>query len=326
MSSEDRVKSKIKLSMSIGSEPSDEQLLFANQLGMDCVYTWVPDHLRDHDSLLSLRQKVEDAGLVLYNVGSMSVGKSDIIQLALPGRDEKIGDFQEFVRSLGKAGIHNTTFTWESSGVWSSEPGETRGARARRVDLDEMQKRPFTHGREYTEEEIWDNFEYFMERIIPVAEDSGVRLALHPNDPPALSLGGIPCLTRSFDAYKRAFAIADSPNLGMEFCVGCWLEGGDDFGDILEAIRYFQGDGRIILVHFRNVSSTLPSFTETFLDNGYMDMYQVMKTFVESGYGGTMIYDHTPQFVGAYGQGAGTGYAIGYMRALIERAEAELNA
>lgn len=325
MSSEDRITSKIRLSMSVGSEPSDEQLLFASQLGMDCVYTWVPDNLRDHDSLSNLRQKVEDAGLILYNVGSMSVGKSDKIQLALPERDEKIQEFQDFVRNLGRAGIHNTTFTWESSGVWSSERGETRGAAARTVDIDEMKRRPLTHGRKYTEEEIWENFEYFMERIIPVAEESGVRLALHPNDPPTKSLGGIPCLIHSFESYKRAFDIADSPNLGMEFCVGCWLEGGDDFGDILEAIRYFQKDGRIILVHFRNVSSTLPSFTETFLDNGYMDMYQVMKTFVESGYGGTMIYDHTPQFVGAYGQGAGAGYAIGYMRALIERAEAELN-
>ncbi len=311
--------------MSVGSEPSDEQLLFANQLGMDCVYTWVPEHQRDHDSLLSLRRKVEDAGLTLYNVGSMGVGKSDKIQLALPERDEKIEEFQDFVRNLGSAGIHNTTFTWEPKGVWSSQRGETRGAPARSVDLDEMQRRPFTHGREYTEEEIWENFEYFMERIIPVAEESGVRLALHPNDPPAPSLGGVPCLTRSFEAYKRAFKIADSPNLGMEFCVGCWLEGGEDFGDVLEAIRYFQADGRIILVHFRNVSSPLPNFVETFLDNGYMDMYKVMKTFVEAGYEGTMIYDHTPQFAGGYAQGGGVAYAIGYMRALIERAEAELN-
>ena len=313
--------SAIKLCMSIDPEPSPEQLLFARQLGLTHVYTWVREDQSDDASLLALRQKVEDAGLTLYNAGYMAVGKCDKIHLALPGRDEKIEEFQRFVRNLGQAGIHTTTFTWESSGVWSSEAGETRGAPARRVDLAEMRQRPLTHQREYTEEELWENFEHFMRRIIPVAEESGVRLALHPNDPPTESLGGIPCLINSFESYQRAFDIADSPNLGMEFCVGCWLEGGDNFGDIFEAIRTFHADRRIFIVHFRNVSSTLPVFTETFLDNGYMDMYRVMRTFCEVGYDGTMILDHSPRFAGQYGHGAGTAYAIGYMRALMERAE-----
>lgn len=325
MNNEERVKSKIKLSMPMRRGASDEHLLFARQLGLGYVYTWVRGQQHGYDYLLDLRRRVEDAGLTLYNVGSGEIAKSDKIHLALPGRDEKIEEFQSFVRNLGKAGIHNTTFTWEPKGVWSSERGESRGAPARTVDLDEMRRRPLTHGREYSEEELWENFEYFMERIIPVAEESGVRLALHPNDPPTQSLGGVPCLIRSFEAYKRAFEIADSPNLGMEFCTGCWLEGGEDFGDMLEAIRYFHEQGRIIIVHFRNVSSALPYFVETFLDNGYMDMYKVMKTFCEVGYDGSMTLDHTPRFADGYAQGAGIAYAIGYMRALIERAEDELN-
>jgi mannonate dehydratase len=319
----DRVKSQIKLSMHVGSDPSADELLFARQLGLDCVYTWVSGERQNYDYLLELRKRVEDAGLILWNVGSIKVGKCDKIHLALPERDEMIEEFKAFVRNLGKAGIHTTTFTWEPKGVWSSEPGEIRYAKARLVDLDEMRKRPFTHGREYTEEELWENFRYFMEKIIPVAEESGVRLALHPNDPPTESLGGVPCLIRSFKSYKRAFEIADSPNLGMEFCTGCWLEGGESFGDMLEAIHYFHEQRRIFIVHFRNVSSPLPHFVETFLDNGYMDMYKVMKTFCEVGYDGSMILDHSPQFARGFGQGAGTAYAIGYMRALIERAEDE---
>jgi len=322
----EKVKSKIKLSMSVGSDPSDEELLFTKQLGLDCVYTWVSGQKHNAAYLKELRKRVENAGLILWNVGSGEVGKCDKIHLALPERDEKIEVFKKFVRDLGNAGIHTTTFTWEPSGVWTSGRGETRGAPTRSVDLDEMQRRPLTHDREYTEEELWENFEYFIRRIIPVAEDSGVRLALHPNDPPAPSLGGIPCLIRSFESYKRAFDIAGSPHLGMEFCTGCWLEGGEAFGDMLEAIRYFHEQGRIFIVHFRNVSSTLPYFVETFLDNGYMDMYKVMRTFCEIGYDGTMTLDHTPQFASGYSHGCGTAYAIGYMRALIERAEVELNA
>jgi mannonate dehydratase len=318
-------RSRIKLSMFVTPDPTEDELLFARQLGMDCVYTWVKDEQRSYEYLASLRQKVETHGLTLWNVGSMSFGKNDKIHLALPGRDGAIAQFQKFIRNLGRAGIHTTTFTWEPDQVWSSTPGETRGAMARHVDLAEMRRRPFTHGRAFAPEELWANFEYFIKRMIPVAEESGVRLALHPNDPPTGEpLGGIPCLIHSFDDYERALAIAGSPNLGMEFCCGCWLEGGPAFGNMIEAIRHFHQQKRIFIVHFRNITSTLPEFTETFLDNGYMDMYQVMKVFVEISYDGTMILDHSPKLAGDYGKGGGTAYAIGHMRALIERAEAEL--
>lgn len=315
--------SQIKLSMYIDPMPDDDQLRFASQLGVTHVYTWVAVEQTSVAYLSELRRRVESFGLTLYNVGCMALGKSDKIHLALPGRDETIEQFKQFIRNLGQAGVYTTTFTWEPTGVWSSEPGESRGAQARRVDLSEMQQRPLTHGRTYTEDEIWENFTYFIRRIIPAAEEAGVRLALHPNDPPTTSLGGISCLIYSFETYLRAFAIANSPNLGMEFCTGCWLEGSEQFGDMLAAIRYFVEQKRIFIVHFRNVSAPLPEFTETFLDNGYMDMYKAMKLFVQTGYDGTMILDHTPEFAGGYALGGGTAYAIGYMRALIERAEAE---
>ena len=137
-------------------------------------------------------------------------------------------------------------------------------------------------------------------------------------------MGGIPCLIHRYEDYQRAFELANSPNLGMEFCVGCWLEGGQAFGDMFQAIRHFVREGRVFIAHFRNVSAPLPVFTETYLDNGYMDMYRVMRTFCESGYSGTMILDHSPHMAAGY-QGAETAYAIGYMRALKERAVAELN-
>jgi mannonate dehydratase len=110
----------------------------------------------------------------------------------------------------------------------------------------------------------------------------------------------------------------------MEFCCGCWLEGGAAFGDIFEAIRYFHGQHKIFIVHFRNVTSPFPEFVETFLDNGYMEMYKLMKLFCQVDYDGTIILDHTPKFVSSFGPGTGTAYAIGYMRALMERAQTEL--
>ena len=318
------VQSKIKLSMYIHPDPSDDELLYASQLGMACVYTWLNDDQCNLETITRLRQRVESYGLKLWMAGNMSLGKNAQIHLGLPGRDEEIARFQNFIRVLGQAGIPHTTFTWEPTQVWSSEPAEIRHAKTRQVDLNEMLRRPFTHGRAYSSEEIWTNFEYFIQRMIPVCEEAQVRLTLHPNDPPSPQpLGGIHCLIHSYADYKRAFAIANSPWLAMEFCCGCWLEGGQDFGDIFSGIRELTAQGKIAIVHFRNISAPLPVFVETFLDNGYMDMYQLMKTFVACGYDGTIILDHSPEFAGPM-KDAGTPYAIGYMRALIERAESEL--
>jgi len=316
---EDQVSpAKPKLSLHVSSAATPAELAFARQLGVECAYVWVKPEELGLPFLRELRHKVEDAGLELYMVGCMALGKSDKIHLALPGRDKVIADFQEFVGNLGRIDVGVTTFTWEPDKVWSSERGETRTAPARRVDLEQLRRQPFTHGRSYAEGELWDNFSYFMERIIPSCEDAGVRMALHPNDPPTdVPLGGIPCIIRSAEAYRRAFAIADSKALGMEFCTGCWLEGGEAFGDVLSGIREFQADGRILIVHFRNVSCPLPVFVETFLDNGYMDMARVMETLVEAGYEGTVTYDHTPRFEPEYGKGSGAAYGMGYIRAML---------
>ena len=134
--------SKPLLSMYIEPDPSDDELLFARQLGVDCVYTWVTVQQRTYEYLARLRERVEAHGLRLYNAGNIAVAKNDKIHLGLPGRNQAIADFQTFVRDLGRAGIGVTTFTWEPTQVWSSAPGETRGAAARGVDLDEMLRRP----------------------------------------------------------------------------------------------------------------------------------------------------------------------------------------
>jgi len=314
-------KSDFKLSIGIEPDASDERLSFIKQLGVDCVYCWIDRGQVTLDYVSNLRERIESFGLRLNIVKGSSVAKSDKIQLGLPGRDEKIEEFKKFIGVLGRSEIDHTTFTWEPSGVWSSEPGETRGAKTRRVDLEEMEKRPLTHGRKYGEEEIWENYRYFVEKIIPAAERNDVRLLLHPNDPPARSLGGVPSLIRSFDDYQKAFRIADSDYLGMEFCLGCWLEGGKRFGDVLEGLRHFGKRGKISTVHFRNVSSPLPTFVETFPDNGYMDMHKAIRVLRDIGYEGTITPDHMPDFASGFNEGTGEAYAIGYIRGLLDRAE-----
>ena len=151
--------------------------------------------------------------------------------LGLPGRDGQIAHMQATIRNLGRAGIPTLGYHWVPNGVWRTpDPAVlTGGARGTRFDLAAHEDAGFTHGREFTADEMWENYQYYLERILPVAEEAGVRLALHPDDPPVPSLGGIARIFGSFDAFRRAMDRFDSPNHGLNFCMGCWSEmGGHD--------------------------------------------------------------------------------------------------
>ena len=324
----------IKLSVQVGSDPSDEDLQFVKQLGVEYVNIWTSGAAATYENFLRLRQKVEGAGLKIWNIGNSDVHNMEEVTLNLPGRDKKVEEYKTYLRNIGKTGgIYYTTYAHMGNGIWSTGRETTRGgAPARSFDLGKADKGywgrkafqgPFTHGRAYSKEEIWDNYTYFIKAVTPVAEEEGIRIGIHPDDPPVPELGGIPrCIFSSFDGYRRALEIANSPNVGMCLCVGCWLEGGKLMGkDVLETIRYFGQRGKIFKVHFRNVNAPLPHFVETFIDNGYMDMYKVMRALREVNYDGIVIADHIPGMVG--GGRAGTAYSVAYMRALIERANAE---
>jgi len=182
---------------------------------------------------------------------------------------------------------------------------------------------PLSHGREYSKEEIWENFTYFIKQVAPVAEENSVRIGIHPDDPPVPMLAGVPrCIFSNFEGYKRAMEIANSPNVGICLCCGCWNEGGKQLmqKDPAEMIRYF-GAEKVWKLHFRNVSAPLPHFVETFMDNGYYDMYQIMKAAHEVKFDGIIILDHTPSVVG--GRYPEQAYGFAYMKALKNRAEAE---
>ena len=325
----------LKIAVQIPFNPSAESLMFVKQLGVDWVSTWARGEEATYENYLRTRRKVEDAGLNVWNIGNTNVHNMEEVTLNLPSRDAKIAEYKQYLRDIGRVGgIHYTTYAHMGNGIWSTGQEGTRGgAIARGFDADKATvgiwagKRfegPLTHGRVYTEEEIWDNYEYFIKAVVPIAEENDVKIGIHPDDPPVHVLGGVPrCIFSSFNGYKRALEIADSENVGLCLCVGCWLEGGSLMGkDVLDTIHYFGARGKLFKVHFRNVETPLPHFIETFLDSGYMDMYKVMKALREVRFDGVVIPDHIPRFI--TGQAAGTAYSIGYMKALLERANQEL--
>ena len=322
----------LKVAAQMSPEPSDEEMALVRQMGVEYAVTWIDPAKATPEYYRSRREHFAWGGIQLYGLGNSSVHNVDAITLNLPNRDEKVAEYKAHLRNLGQADIPYTTYAHMANSVWSTPPEQTRGgSRARAFDMARLAEASgggftgerLTHGRLYTEEELWDNFASFAAEIAPVAEEAGVRIGIHPDDPPGVPLGGVPRpIFSSFDGYKRALEIADSPNVGMCLCIGCWLEGGEAMGrDVVEAIYYFGGQGKIFKVHYRNVDKPLPHFVETFVDDGYFDMYQAMRALAEVGYDGTLIPDHIPQ-MGDDGR-LGTAYTLAYMRALQKRAEAE---
>jgi mannonate dehydratase len=177
-----------------------------------------------------------------------------------------------------------------------------------------------THGRVFTADEMWENYAYFMRAVVPVAEEAGVTLALHPDDPPVPSLGGVARLFSNFEGFRRAMEIVPSPNSGLDFCMGCWSEMGPG---VIEAIRYFGQRGKIVYVHFRDVQGTVPCFQECFLGEGNVDVIAAMRALKEVGFTGFLLDDHVPHIVDDTDWGhRARAHAIGYIQALINTVQA----
>lgn len=329
----DRVAPGVKIAAQISPEPREQDLALIRQLGVEHVVLWTDSTKSSAAYYAERKAHFAAHGLTIYGFGNSDVHNQEAIVLNLENRDAKVHEYVRHIRALGEAGIPYTTYAHMPNGIWSTERETTRGGASAR-GFDEAKathgmwhgrsfELPLTNGREYTEDEVWANFEYFITRAARAAEESGVFIGIHPDDPPIARMGGVPRIFSTFENYKRALATADSPNVGICLCIGCWLEGGELWGiDAIGAIRYFAGENKLFKVHFRNVDAPLPHFVETFIDDGYQDMYQIMKTLQEVGFRGVAIPDHIPLM--SDDPRLGTAYTIGYMRALLRRAQEEV--
>jgi mannonate dehydratase len=311
------------------SELSHERLTFAAQLGASGVLLNTPllpgERRWEVADLVWLRRRCEQYGLRLEALENVPVGFYDRAMLGLDGRDAQIADYQATIRNMGAAGIAVLGYHWMPNGVWRTPDMPGRGgALVTAFDMDQIDAAPLRHGvrqhplleqRTLDAAQMWDHYRYFLERVLPVAEAAGVTLALHPDDPPVPELGGIARLFGSFDGFKRAIETFDSPNHGLDFCMGCWSEMGPD---PIAAIRYFGTRGKIVYVHFRDVQGSVPRFQECFLGEGNVDVVAAMRALKESGFSGFIIDDHVPHLVDDTDWGhRGRAHATGYIQALV---------
>jgi mannonate dehydratase len=307
---------------------SDDDLLFLQQIGLKWARVEFGEGETTFAQLQAARQRFARFGMQIYSGVHYSY-RTTRVQLGLPGRDEDIATYCRFVKDLGKLGVPIASYDFHPANTYTTRVVQRRGYTAREFDVEDfhtkVEKPAFP--REYSADDIWAAYTYFVKAVLPVAAESHVKLALHPDDPPLAKMNGVAKLFTHYDGYRRAEEISGgSPWWGLTFCVGTWSEGGDKMGkNVFEMIKDFGGRGKIFEVHFRNVTGPLPHFVETFPDDGYMDMYQVMKALREVKFSGAAEPDHVPKLVGDSGLlRSGTAYCIAYMKALVRRANEEV--
>ena len=307
---------------------TDDDLAFLRQLGIK----WCRIEFGDaagFDYMKATVERLAKFDMKIYSAVNYVYRKTRV-QLGAPGRDEDIETFNSFLRDCGKLGIAVANIDWHPANTYTtSEVMTTRGYRAREFKLEDfrkkMEKQAFD--RVYTADDIWATYTYFIKAVLPAAEKAGVRLALHPDDPPLAMMNGVAKLFINYEGYKRAEQIAGgSKYWGLTFCIGTWSEGGTQMGkNVFGMIEDFGARGKIFDVHFRNVSSPMPNFIETFPDDGYMDMYQVMKALRKVKFSGAAVPDHIPLLKGDDKfRRAGVAYCIANMRMMLRRANEEV--
>lgn len=323
---------KLCLGLWDGGDPDRPEVSMRRirQLGVDYVLSGGPRIPWQEEDLRARIQRCRAAGLTLYNL--MISGFPNVIY-GRPGRDEEIEKVIQSIRAAGKAGLPVIEYNFYAhramEGYYEQEGRAGSGYTA--FDYDRMRDLPpLPEVGAHSAEELWKNLTYFLKAIVPEAEKAGVRLALHPNDPPVPVSRGSAQIMATLEGWKRLIEIVPSPANGITYDCGVTRELGED---PVEVCRYFLARKRINHAHFRNVRVVKPyvQYAEVFPDEGQVDMFAVMKELVKGGYTGTIYpehpraldYDRERGPIRGYPGGggyAGIAYNVAYARAMLQAA------
>jgi mannonate dehydratase len=325
------------MKIALFSSPAEEALQFLRQLGLRHVVHGLPataSGILDYDLLVRTRDTFAQAGLSWDVIENLPAEHYDQVMFGLPGRDAQLERIAATIRNMGRAGIGVLQYQWMLLGGLRTEysPTGRGGARYSRFDLAVAERHPAavldwlgTGGKRYprlpdralTTEQVWENLVYFLERLVPVAEEAGVRLAAHPDDAPVPVWMGVARILTSLRALQRLIDAVPSPCNGLGFCQGtiATMAG----VDMVEAIRRFGHQGKIFFAHFRNPRGQVPSFDEVFPDEGDTDMVAAVRAYREVGFDGVIRIDHCPGVIGDNPRSDRSfAYQTGYLKGMIQ--------
>ena len=289
-----------------------------------------PDKLWTVAELTTLRKDIEDAGLVLAAVENLDPAHWHDILLDGPRRPQHLENVKTIIRRLGEAGIPVLGYNFSLAGVCGRVTAALGRGGAITLGMDgPAADVPIPNGMVWnmiydpqapagslpsiTHEELWGRLQRFLEDVLPVAEQSGVLLAAHPDDPPMPTMRGQPRLVYQPHMYQRLIDAATSRNNALELCVGTIAEMSE--GDVYEAVERYSRQRRIAYLHLRNVTGKVPHYRETFIDEGDVDMIRILSILYRNNFDGVIIPDHTPQMTCAAPWHAGMAHTLGFLLA-----------
>jgi mannonate dehydratase len=315
-------------------DSSDLVLRVLAALGVNNICSTLPSAALDDrwsvDALTRLRERVEAFGIALDMVplplSSSEISKGENPNILLgrnPERDREIDGICTMIRNASRAGIPTLKYNMTLLGVVRSgtEPGRG-GARYSTFVYENARQEPaLTNAGRVPADAYWERITYFLDRVVPVAEEYNVRLACHPQDPampPGKGFRGVETVLGTVDGLKRFISIRESPYHGLNFCQGTVSEMLRRPGEeIFDVIRYFGSRKKIFNVHFRNIRGGFLNFRETFIDDGDVDMLKALRVYKEVGYDGMLMPDHVPSIEGDAGHAQAFAFTFGYIKALI---------
>jgi mannonate dehydratase len=301
------------LEHAVGGLPFDDP-----QNGTDAPWDFMP--------LLRTKQRYESAGFKLAVIEARP--PYNLVKRGLPGRDAEIDAICTLIENMGRLQIPVWCYEWMTDFNWlrtnMSTPSRG-GSIVTSFDAALLEAAPPTELGPISDEALWENLEYFLRRVVPVAEKANVKLAMHPDDPPLSPIRGVARIMRSVENYQRLLDLVPSPVNGITLCQGNFTLMTDDLPDV---IRHFGRQGKVFFVHFRDVRGTASRFEETWHDAGKTNLLECMRAYREVGFEGVLRPDHVPTVEGDTNDRPGYSsfgrlYAIGYIRGLREAVYAE---
>lgn len=316
----------MKLSFLFFGNKPDEKWYLAKQMGIDyaiaklapeitgCLPPW------DFESFKKSKEIYEANGFELYGLEGDQFDMNRI-KFGLDGRDEDIKLYKQMLINMGKLGVKLLCYNFMAGIGWyrtTTGIEERAGALVSGFNIDVANRLPLTEFGEVSAEKIWDNYQYFIQQVMPVAEEAGVKMALHPDDPPVSPLRGIGRIFINADGVRKALTLSNSPSHGLTFCQGTYTTMHEDVAALIHEWQH-----QIQFVHIRDVLGNASHFRETFHDNGPTNMYYMMQQYKAIGFTGPLRSDHVPTMYGESNSHAGYEmngnlFGVGYIKGLLD--------